>query len=79
MNVHDKFRLEHRVVPRPDAAFALLSPSSVIFPRHSAQQWAQGDRRTAPKAAYVNKAILVLVSNGNLSGWNDGKMMILDG
>lgn len=40
----------------PDAAFALLSPSSVIFPRHSAQQWAQGDRRTAPKAAYVNKA-----------------------
>lgn len=40
----------------PDAAFALLSPSSVIFPRHSARQRALGDRRTAPKAAYVNKA-----------------------
>ncbi len=41
---------------RPDASFAQDSPSVIIFPRHSAQAWARGERKTAPKAQYVNKA-----------------------
>jgi len=40
----------------PDASFAQDSPSVIIFPRHSAQAWARGERKTATKAQYVNKA-----------------------
>ena len=41
---------------RPDASFAQDSPSVIIFPRHSAQAWARGERKTAPKPQRVNKA-----------------------
>ena len=54
------FSSKHSVfflVARPDASLALQSPSPVIFPPHSAQERAQGNRRTSAKPTYVNKVL----------------------
>ncbi|CAK9115801.1 unnamed protein product [Durusdinium trenchii] len=48
---------------RPDVTFLQLNPKQVIFPKHNADAWAKGDKRTASKGGHVGKLV-----NLNLDG-----------
>ncbi|CAJ1399347.1 unnamed protein product [Effrenium voratum] len=41
----------------PDSTFIDMNPSEVVFPRHSARAWEQGDKRTGAKGSYVSKIV----------------------
>ena len=48
---------------RPDVTFLHLDPEQVIFPRHDADAWAKGDKRTASEGSHIGKLV-----NINLEG-----------
>eukprot|EP00439_Symbiodinium_sp_Y106_P085235 s126_g27.t3 len=41
----------------PDATFITLQPQSITFPPYSAQEWAQGNMKTAASGTYISKAV----------------------
>ncbi|CAK8996967.1 unnamed protein product [Durusdinium trenchii] len=41
----------------PDATFAHLQPSKVIFPDFNAREWAQGNQKTMMNKAYIGKTV----------------------
>ncbi|CAE7801240.1 unnamed protein product [Symbiodinium sp. CCMP2592] len=42
---------------RPDVRFAHLDPQPIIFPRHRASEWAQGNKRTMTQGSYIGKLV----------------------
>jgi hypothetical protein len=44
---------------RPDVTFLHLEPQQVIFPRHDADAWERGDKRTALQGAHIGKLVNV--------------------
>ena len=45
----------------PDSTFIEMQPAEVVFPRHSALEWAAGDKKTGGAGSYVSKMV-----SGNL-------------
>eukprot|EP00435_Cladocopium_sp_Y103_P056190 s325_g18.t2 len=41
----------------PDATFIEMQPQPVIFPRHSASEWAAGDKKTGGVGSYISKMV----------------------
>ncbi|CAJ1371271.1 unnamed protein product [Effrenium voratum] len=39
----------------PDSTFIEMQPSEIVFPRHSANAWARGDKTTGAAGVYVSK------------------------
>lgn len=44
---------------RPDVTFLHLDPQQVIFPRHDADAWEKGDKRTASQGGHIGKLVNV--------------------
>ena len=41
----------------PDSTFIEMQPAEVVFPRHSALEWAAGDKKTGGAGSYVSKMV----------------------
>eukprot|EP00434_Breviolum_minutum_P005675 symbB.v1.2.004999.t1/scaffold288.1/size478366/29 len=41
----------------PDSTFIDMQPAEVVFPRHSALEWAAGDKKTGGSGSYVSKMV----------------------
>eukprot|EP00435_Cladocopium_sp_Y103_P004230 s4291_g1.t1 len=41
----------------PDATFIEMQPQPIIFPRHSASEWAAGDKKTGGVGSYISKMV----------------------
>lgn len=48
---------------RPDVTFLHLDPEQVIFPRHDADAWAKGDKRTASEGLHIGMVNINLEGN----------------